>query len=68
MRDLEDPNDPQASCLAPGAHVGSYRVERVLAEGGMGVVYVATHTLLPRRSARRTFSAARRGRSVCVAT
>ncbi len=51
MRDLEDPNDPQASCLAPGAHVGSYRVERVLAEGGMGVVYVATHTLLPRRAA-----------------
>ncbi len=37
MRDLEDPNDPQASCLAPGAHVGSYRVERVLAEGGMCV-------------------------------
>jgi len=31
--------------------VGNYRVERELAEGGMGTVYVATHTVLPRRAA-----------------
>ena len=41
----------QPSCLQPGDLVGNYRVERKLAEGGMGTVYVATHIVLPRRVA-----------------
>ncbi len=41
----------QPSCLLPGDLVGNYRVERKLAEGGMGTVYVATHIVLPRRVA-----------------
>ena len=30
---------------------GTYRLERVIAEGGMGVVYEAAHVRLPRRFA-----------------
>jgi serine/threonine-protein kinase len=37
--------------LAPGTHVGSYTIERQLAEGGMAVVYEAVHQVLPRRVA-----------------
>ncbi len=36
------------SLLAPGAEVGSYRIERILGRGGMGVVYLAQDTKLHR--------------------
>jgi serine/threonine protein kinase len=37
--------------LAPGTRVGSYRIERQIADGGMGTVYEAVHVILPRRAA-----------------
>jgi len=39
---------PLAGPLAPGDAIGSYRVDRKLAEGGMGVVYEAHHRFLAR--------------------
>ncbi|HEY2746147.1 MAG TPA: serine/threonine-protein kinase [Polyangia bacterium] len=42
----------QASLTAVGSLLnGTYRLERVMAEGGMGVVYEAQHVRLPRRFA-----------------
>ena len=40
-----------ASDLQPGEIVGSYRVIREIGRGGMGSVYEAEHTVLPRRAA-----------------
>jgi serine/threonine protein kinase len=39
------------SDLEPGSVVGSYRIEKEVGRGGMGKVYKATHTVLPRRAA-----------------
>ncbi len=40
--------DP-ASELAPGTRLGSYVIERLLGEGGMGAVYLASHASLAKR-------------------
>ena len=37
--------------LAEGQQIGSYRIERAIGSGGMGVVYVAIDTRLGRRAA-----------------
>ncbi len=37
--------------LEPGTIVGSYRIVREIGRGGMGSVYEAEHTVLPRRAA-----------------
>jgi serine/threonine protein kinase len=36
--------EPARDTLAPGQHVASYRIERLLGRGGMGSVYAAVHT------------------------
>ena len=37
--------------LGPGTIVGSYRLVKEIGRGGMGIVYEAHHTVLPRRAA-----------------
>jgi len=37
--------------LAPGTTLGEYRIDRRVAEGGMGVVYAATHPLIGKLAA-----------------
>lgn len=42
---------PESLALGHDAVVGSYRIVKEIGRGGMGTVYEATHTLLPRRAA-----------------
>lgn len=44
------PSDPPGDLL-PGDILGPYRIVRLLGQGGMGVVYEATHELLKREAA-----------------
>ena len=37
--------------LSPGSVVGSYEINRLIASGGMGEVYLATHTTMSRKAA-----------------
>ncbi len=46
-----DPSRSSFEALTEGTVVGGYRIERALAEGGMGAVYEAVHSVLPRRVA-----------------
>jgi serine/threonine-protein kinase len=41
----------ELSSLGPDAIVGSYRIVKEIGRGGMGTVYEAVHTVLPRRAA-----------------
>jgi len=47
---LDEPRGDRG-VLAVGTRVGSYRLERAIAEGGMASVYEAVHEILPRRAA-----------------
>ena len=40
--------DPDSGRLSAGVHVGAYRIETLLGEGGMGIVYRALDTKLNR--------------------
>jgi eukaryotic-like serine/threonine-protein kinase len=48
---VEDGESAESSELAVGTDVGGYVVEAVIGQGGMGVVYAATHPLIGKRAA-----------------
>ena len=60
-RAATDSADLLASEIAPGTMVGDYRVEAKIGEGGMGVVYSATHPVIGKKAAIKVMSA-----SLCV--
>ncbi|RTL15868.1 MAG: serine/threonine protein kinase [Burkholderiales bacterium] len=45
------PDGPKSHTLAPGTRIHDYRIERVLGEGGFGIVYLATDIALERQVA-----------------
>ena len=51
MHHLEDGVGGDPTTLRPGAHIGSYRLGKVLGRGGSGVVFDAEHLVLKRRVA-----------------
>ncbi len=51
MTTSDAPANSNAAPLTPDTVIGGYRIIRQLANGGMGVVYEASHTILPRRAA-----------------
>src|ERR1700689_4437387 len=57
---------PTPHDLPAGHIVGGYRIESPLAEGGMGVVYAASHVVLPRRAAIKVMHPKMIGRGVAV--
>jgi serine/threonine-protein kinase len=49
---------PPSNELAPGTMVGEYEVEKLIGEGGMGMVYGARHPLIGKRAAIKVLHAA----------
>jgi serine/threonine-protein kinase len=48
---LTDPGAPGDDYLPTGTTIGSYVISELIAEGGMGSIYAATHTVLSRKAA-----------------
>jgi len=56
---VDEPVEPLAAYApAPGRRLGGYRLDRVLGQGGMGVVYLATEEALDRQVAIKVLHAA----------
>ncbi len=47
----EETTDVTSERLGPGMEIGGYLIESVLGQGGMGIVYAATHPLIGKRAA-----------------
>jgi serine/threonine protein kinase len=52
--------------VANGTIIGGYRVDGLIAQGGMGAVYAASHLVLPRRAAVKVLHADMMGRARAV--
>jgi serine/threonine protein kinase len=63
---LAEPSAPEAPPLAPGTRLGPYEVHRLIASGGMGVVYRALDTRLGRPVAVKVLSARLAGEHTAV--